>query len=102
MAGTDTPPRTPMTHLEAQRLVSRLALQGRATADIPHGKLKHLRLVGFIIEKDEHWTKGEGVRILEALQLLAGIDLKSVQRKLTTVIGGGCAQLDTLLAGAAE
>ena len=91
----------PMTHLDAQRLVARLALQGRASVDIPHGRLKNLRLFGFIIEKDEHYSKGEGVRIMEALQLLAGVNVKSIQRKLTSVIAGPCAELDALLAGAA-
>ena len=64
--------------IAAQRLVARLAMMGRAIVDIPHSRLPHLRIVGFIMEPDEHHTKGDGIDMLRALQRLAGLDLNDV------------------------
>jgi hypothetical protein len=71
-----------MTLDEARRLLARLALLCRATCDVPHAKAKHLRLVGFIVEPDEHYVRHEGIEMLAALQRLAGIDIKTLQLML--------------------
>ena len=64
---------------EVARRVARLALLHKAPIDVRHGKLKHLRVVGFIVEPDEHWHEGEGAQMLEALQIMAGYDLKRLR-----------------------
>lgn len=64
--------------IATQRLVARLAMMARATVDIPHAKLPQYRIVGFIIEPDEHHRKGEGIEMMAALQRLAGLSLEDV------------------------
>lgn len=68
---------------EVARRVARLALLHKAPIDVRHGKLKHLRVVGFIIEPDELYHDGEGAEMLEALQIMAGYDLKRLRDMLT-------------------
>ena len=71
-----------MDEHEAFRLIGRLCLQAKAQVDVPHGKLKHLRLVGFVIEPDELYKEGEGILMLAALQRAAELDLGELQAKL--------------------
>jgi len=66
----------------ALRQVARLALLSRATVDIPHPKVRGLRIVGFIVQPDEHYKSGDGVKMLGALQAAADLDLKTIQRGL--------------------
>lgn len=78
--------RKPMTDDEAQRLFSRLVLQGVVMVDVPHSQLKGKRLIGFIIEPDEHYQRGEGVAMIEALQFMAGVDVKRTQDKVNDAL----------------
>lgn len=66
----------------ALRGVARLALLSRAAVDIPHPKVRGLRIAGFICQPDEHYAKGDGLKMLDALQTAADLDLKAIQRGL--------------------
>lgn len=72
----------PMPVEQAQRLVARLALLGKVAIDAPHAKFPHLRIAGFILEADEHSFVGEGVLMMRALQVLAGLDIDTLNRGL--------------------
>ena len=66
-----------MTPDETLFMLRRLAVQGIAAVDLPHANLKRLRLVGWIAEPDEHHQIGGGRRMMEAFQVLAGLNVKN-------------------------
>jgi len=71
-----------MTPDEALRHFGRLALLGISPVDVPHATMKGKRLVGWIIEPDEHYMRGDGLKMLRALQVLADMDLKDMRGQL--------------------
>ena len=81
---TDAPDKTapPMTADEALRHFGRLALLSLVAVDVPHATMKGKRLVGWIVEPDEHYVRGDGLKMLQALQVLADMDVKSMRDQL--------------------
>ena len=67
---------------EALSIVRRLAIQNLVTVDVPNATHKQVRLVGWAIEPDEHFRPGDGARMMEALELLAGVDVKALRRTI--------------------
>ena len=72
----------PMTTHEAMRWVCRLALLAAAPADLPIVHAPGTRIAGFIVGTDEHTRPGDGVRMMQALQMLATLDLGIIRAHL--------------------
>lgn len=66
--------------------ICRLALLEARRIDMPHPTLRGARVVGYVIEPDELYWEGEGVRLVKSLEDAAGIDLQEVHRRMTTFI----------------
>ena len=81
---TDAPDKTAptMTADEALRHFGRLALLSHLAVDIPHAQNKGKRLVGWIVEPDEHYQRGDGLKMLQALQVLADMDVRAMREQL--------------------
>ena len=71
-----------MTRDEALSIVRRLAIQSVGKVDVANRTLKQIRFVGWVVEPDEHYRPGDGARMMEALELLAGVDVKALRRTI--------------------
>ena len=71
-----------------QESVCRLALLGASRVDMPHPTLRGARIVGYVIEPDELYWDGEGVRLVRSLERAAGLDVQEVHRRMTEFTGG--------------
>lgn len=68
--------------LTTSERICRLALLERARVDMPHPTIKGARVIGYIVEADEFYEGSEGVRLLQALEQVAGVDFDDLRFNL--------------------
>ena len=68
--------------LTTSEKVCRLALLERARVDMPHPTIRGARVIGYIVEADEFYEGSEGVRLLQALEQVAGVDFEELRANL--------------------
>lgn len=79
--------------LTTSERICRLALLERARVDMPHPTIKGARVIGYVVEADEFYEGAEGVRLLQALEQVAGVDFDQLRANLLRLdeISGGTA-----------
>jgi hypothetical protein len=74
------------TELTDQQRIARLALLAVRRIDMPHPTLPGARVIGYVVEADEHYEDGEGLAMIQALEDVADFDPHQVREDLLMFI----------------